>query len=464
MKKNKSALAMKWMMLPLLLLTFSFGARAEILPPDSTNSVFQKGTAQYFIGEGKRYYNEGKHRLAIVKFREALLKDKQNAVATYWLAECHLALGDYEQARDFGEEAVALNPDVFKESSNLLGIAYHRLGNLDKALDHYKKALAMLSPTMAKDLLVQRHIDECERAKTMMASPVKVTITNMPQAINSTLDDYGPVLSPDGKMFYFVSRRSDNKGGGINPDDNRYFEDIYISFKDEQTGEWTPATNTDELLKRLNTAGFDHIAGISPDGEDLYLTINTTSMEKPKPKTHSSDLFISRMSKNGQWNTPKPVGKPVNTIFFEASPTVTADGRIMYFISERAGGHGGSDIYITYKTGNEWAKPQNLGDIINTSGQETTCYITPDDKYLFFSSTGHDGMGGYDIYVTRKDNGRWLKPVNLGYPINTVSDETHFAYYPELKKAYYSTFSSAANKGVGARDIFEVDMSEYELP
>ena len=90
-------------------------------------------------------------------------------------------------------------------------------------------------------------------------------------------------------------------------------------------------------------------------------------------------------------------------------------------------------------------------------------YVTPDEKYLFFSSTGHTGMGGYDVYVCQNQNGAWSAPVNLGYPINTVSDETHFVYYPEMKKAIYATFSSTENKGVGARDLFEIDMSEYEF-
>ena len=456
---------MKWMIYTLFMLGFSFAGQA-MTPPDSTNNVVEKGTAQYLIGEGKRFYNEGNFRIAILKFREALLKDKENPIATYWLAECHLALGDYEKARDYALEAVAKKPDVFKESANLLGIAYHRLGDLDNAIASYKKALGMLAAPVSKELKVQFHLDECERAKEMMANPVKVKISNLGIKINSAFDEYGACLSPDGKTLYFVSRRADNKGGGINPDDNRYFEDIYVSFWDESAGEWSEPSNSDELVRRLNSNGFDAVASLSADGTEIYMTINTSSMARgsQKPKTRSSDIFSARLNNKGEWNSPKPIGNAVNSIYFEASPTLTADGHIMYFVSERAGGMGGSDIYITYKSGKEWQKPQNLGEIVNTKGQETTVYVTPDDKYLFFSSTGHKGMGGYDIYVTRKENGRWIEPVNLGYPINTVSDETHFIYYPELKKAFYSTFSSASNKGAGARDLFEVDMSEYELP
>jgi hypothetical protein len=119
---------------------------------------------------------------------------------------------------------------------------------------------------------------------------------------------------------------------------------------------------------------------------------------------------------------------------------------------------------VSYLKGNTWSKPENVGDSINTSGNETTVFVSPDGQYLFFSSTGHPGMGGYDVFVSKNSGGVWSKPVNLGYPINTVADETHFVYYAQLKRAYYSKFSSDDNGGLGARDIFEVDMSNFSLP
>jgi len=126
-----------------------------------------------------------------------------------------------------------------------------------------------------------------------------------------------------------------------------------------------------------------------------------------------------------------------------------------------------SDIWKSTKIGKKtWSKPVNLGSTINTPSNETTVYVTPDEKYLFFSSQGHSGMGGYDVYYCVKDNlGNWSKPVNMGYPINTVGEETHFQYYPKYKKAYYSKISKAGdgNGGVGGRDIFEVDMSDYKF-
>lgn len=453
---------MKWI-LALLIFTsagFSFG----MTPPDSTSSVFEKGTAKYLISEGKRFYNDGSYRMSLVKFREALNKDKGNAEATYWLAECHLSLGNYEKAKTYVEEALIIDDQVDLEARNVLGICMHRIGELDAAIENYKLALAPLTEMRAKELKVQFHIDQCERAKEMIEKPIGVTIKRMTKNINTAFEETAPTISPDGKAFYFVSRRADNKGGGISPGDQRYFEDVYVSLWDEDKKEWGEASNSSDLMNRVNTKGMDAVSHISPDGKTLYMTINTMTLKSPKPKTKSADIFYCKLNRKGTWNSPKPLGKPVNSFYFEAAVSLTQDGNTAYFVSERLGGEGRSDIWVSYKEGGDWTKPENLGDVVNTKGNETTVNVSPDGVYLFFSSTEHEGMGGYDIYVTKNNGGEWGKPVNLGYPINTVSDETHFVYHKDLKRAYYSKFSSSENKGMGARDLFEIDMTNFILP
>ena len=453
---------MKWI-LALLIFT-SAGFIFGMSPPDSTSTIFEKGTAKYLISEGKRFYNEGSYRMSLVKFREALNKDKGNAEATYWLAECHLALGNYKKAKDYVQNALAIDEEVDEEARNVLAICQHRIGELDEAIKNYKLALAPISEIRAKELRIQFHIEQCERAKEMIAAPIDVSIARMTKNINTAFEETAPTLSPDGKAFYFVSRRADNKGGGISPGDQRYFEDVYVSLWDEEKKEWGEASNSSDLMNRVNTKGMDAISHISPDGKTLYMSINTMTLISPKPKTKSADIFYCKLNRKGTWNSPKPLGKPVNSFYFEVAFSLTADGNTAYFVSERMGGEARSDIWVTYKQGGDWSKPESLGDVVNTNGNETTVNVSPDGVYLFFSSTGHEGMGGYDVYVTKNTGSGWEKPVNLGYPINTVSDETHFVYHKELNRAYYSKLSSSENKGMGARDLFEIDMTNFDLP
>lgn len=449
----------------LLLLTFSFASLSfASFPPDSTNTVFEKGTAQFYISEGKRLYNEGEYRASLIKFREALAKDKKNAEATYWLAECHLALGNYDRAKDYAEEAISFDKNTDVEVQYLLGLCNHRMGNIDTAIVNFQLAQGGVSELRAKELKIAQHIASCERAKELMANPVKVVINGLGKEINSLYEETAPVLSPDGKTFYFVSRRADNLGGGISPGDEKYFEDIYVSVWNDSTQSWKEATNIGDLVSRLNTKGMDAVSHISSDGNTIYFTINTMVMKKPKPKTKHSDIFYSKKNNKGTWNSAKPMGSPINSFAFDAGFTMTADETVGYFISERLGGEGRSDIYTVTKVGNNWSKPVNLGKTINTPENETTVHVSPDGKYLFFSSKGHDSMGGYDVFVTTHNGEEWEKPVNLGYPINTVSDETHFVYYPKLNKAFYAKFSTAENMGLGARDLFEIDMRNYKLP
>ncbi|MCH2234409.1 MAG: tetratricopeptide repeat protein [Crocinitomicaceae bacterium] len=453
---------MKKLALAFILATISFSASA-LTPPDSTNTIFEKGTAAYIIGEGKNLYNEGAYTLALAKFRNALEKDKNNAQATYWIAECHLALRNYEKAIDNGEKARELDKEVSNELAYLLGVAYHRTGNLDKSIENFQMLKTSLSQTRYKELDVDFRIAEVERAKTMMATPIKVNITALGMHVNSPQDEYALVYSSNRRAMYFTSRRSDTNGGGVSSGDSRYFSDIYVCLWDTVNNKWGEASNDLDINRRLNSYGFDGVAHITMDGGMMLLTINTMGLKSPKPKTRHTDIFYSKFSTKGTWTKPKPMPKPINSVFFDAAPCFNGDETAIYFISERPGGMGMADIYVCEKEGKEWGKAKNL-EILNTKGQETTVYVTPDESMIFFSSTGHEGMGGYDIYVSKNVDGEWTAPKNLGYPINTVSDETHFRYYEDLGKAYYSTFSTPDNGGKGRRDIFEIGLKDYTWP
>jgi len=457
---------MKIALITLFSLFFTLNSNASnVYPPDSTATLVDKSTAKYLISEGKKLYNLGNYRAGLVKFREALVRDKKNPMATYWVGECHFSLGNYKRALKYAKLAYDMNPTIHSEINYLLGASSHNIGLLDDALTYYTKSLAEINETRAKSLRIPLRIEEVKRAKEMIKNKLDINITALGETVNSKYDEYAPILSNDGKALYFSARRADNKGAGISPGDRKYYSDIYVSYWDENTNNWGKASNITDTIKRLNSKGFDDICGFSPDGKIAYLSINTDGMSKPKPKTKSGDIYYAKLTTKGTWGSPKALQKKtINTMFFDVSPSFTADGNTMYFVSERIGGEGKSDIWVSRKISkNSWSKPENLGNTINTPYNETTVFITGDEKYLFFSSRGHAGMGGYDVYYSVNTDGVWSTPKNLGSPINSVSEETHFQYYPKLGKAYYSKVSLTGDGGIGGRDIFEIDIKNLKL-
>jgi len=436
---------------------------ANASPPDSTLNVIKKAEVKLLISDGKKYYAADNYKLALVKFREALIISKKSAEANYWISECHLELTNFDISLKYAKIAESIDPSISKELYYVIGQSQHRLGDLDNAIENYHYAIEKMSKADVKDFQIRQKIEECERAKDMMKNGKDIKIEALGININSKYDEYSPVLTNNGKTLYFSARKAENEGGGYSSGDNKYFSDIFVSHWDESEKEWTKASNNKLSLDKINTLGFDDVAFITHDGQKLYYGINTEGILDAKINTQSTDIYVSTL-KDGEWTNPKPIDKKaINSIYFEASPSFTKDGNTMYFISERIGGRGKADIWVSRLENKRWSKPENVGDKINTAQQETTVSVTPDGKYLFYSSQGHEGMGGYDVYVSRNENGVWSDPKNLGYPINDVSDETHFAYYPQFNKAYYSKASSKKNKGIGRRDIFEIDLTNFDL-
>lgn len=436
---------------------------SEIIPPDSTLSLIKKAEIKILISDGRKYYNADNYRSALVKFREALTVSKTNPEANYWIAECHLGLNNFAVALKYAQKAEELNAEIEKELYYVLGLAHHKLGHFEAAIDAYGSAKNRLPKFRSRDLRIDNKIEECKRGLIDSKSPLDIQISALSVNINSKHDDYGAVLSNDGKSLFFSSRKAQNTGGGFSSGDNKYFSDIFIADWDDKTGEWLKCNNLDKRIKRLNTEGFDDIGFLSHDGLSLYLSINTEGIMNAKINTQSTDIFVSTLNKNNNWASPKSLDKSINSIGFEASPSFTADGNTMYFVSERISGEGKADIWTSELKNGHWSKPENLGETINTPYQETTVFVSADGQYLFFSSDGHKGYGGYDVYVSKNINGEWSEPVNLGFPINNVSDETHFVYYPKYQKGFYSKLTTKENGGVGYRDIFEINLSSFEL-
>lgn len=431
-----------------------------VCPPDSTTNLIDKSAAIIMLEEGKRIYAEGKVHDALNQFRLVASKDPHSWRPIFWIGRCHYSLSNYGFALKYAKEALSLNSqDIDNEVYVMIGEVYHHMEKLDSAIIYYEKALAKLPHHRVKELGIALKIEQCKYAKSILESGSKTKRVRLQGKINSSYNEYAPILSYDGKMMYFTSRRKDTKGGKANPDDQEYFEDTYKAIWNIETQQWDSITNE---IDRINSDGFDSFSHLSKDGLVALMTINTSAVNV-KNATKSSDLFEVDFSNKGKWSSPKSVfNSSINTSFFEGSPTMTADGNTMYFVSDRKGAKKSTDIYVVHKTGKTWGEAEPLSDVINTTEAETTPFISEDGRYLFFSSEGHLGMGGFDIFVSENLGGTWSKPVNLGILVNTVNNDTHFKYYPELKKAVMAGIEIIGQKS--SFDLFDVDMTDFEFP
>jgi tetratricopeptide (TPR) repeat protein len=444
----------------LLLPAFSVLANTKYAGPvDSTASIIDKSAAILLIDKGKQMVIDRNYRDALLTFREAAFKDPYTWKAPYWISFCHYKLNNYGYAKQYGLSAIIKGgSDVDKEVYDILGNSYHRLSMLDSAQYFYQKAINEMPNNRLKELNIETKIAECAFAKTALEKETLQRVA-MKGEINSGFNDYCPLLSADGKTFYFTSRRGNTTGGQLNPDDQEYYEDVYKAMWNAETNTWDSITND---IERMNTDGFDALNWLSKDGLQGVLTVNITYGDS-KLITKSSDICEIGMTKQNKWSSAKPIAnKTINTSFMEGSATLTADGNTMYFVSDRKGDKRSTDIYMVQKSGKKWGSAVLLSDSINSVGRETTPFITADGRFLFFSSDGHRGMGGLDVYVCENTGSGWSSPINLGASINTVNDDTHFKIFKEANKIYMSGINLSGQKS--SYDIYEIDLSKVKLP
>ena len=445
-----------------LSLNTSFASEITTAPPDSTSSLIDRSAAILLIEEGKTAWSEGKVRDALIKFRQASVKDPYSWKALFWISKCHYRMNNYGYALQYGNEALNIGDEkIDEEIYYVLGLAYHRMENLDTAILMYEKAIELMPKMRSSELRIEHNIKHCQYAKEQLKTEAKYERQQMPGEVNSGYDDYGIVLTSEDTVIYFSGRRNNTTGGGLNPDDQQYFEDTYRAVYDEEMESWETVSNE---LGKLNSVGFDALNYISPDGTWGVMTLNTT-MSDEKKTTRVSDICEIKKNTKGTWNSPKPIkNKTINTSYFDGAATLTADGNTMYFVSDRKGEKKSTDIYYVERDGKKWGTAKPLPDNINTVGRETTPYVTPNGQYLFFSSDGHEeGMGGTDIYVCRYlGNGTWSDPVNLGNGINTVNNDTHFVYSEKMQKGFVAGLEIVGNKA--SIDIYEIDMKGFEFP
>jgi tetratricopeptide (TPR) repeat protein len=438
-----------------LSLVTNFGfASDNPIPPDSSVSVVNRTSAAYLVEEGRALFAQGKFKDGLIKFRQASIKDPSSWKAPYWVSRCHYEMDNYGYALKYAKEAIVLNDnEIEKDVYNLLANSFHRLGMIDSAIVYYERSMTKLTKMRAAELNLPLKLEQCQFAKAEMIAGKKPMRKRLTGSVNTGYNDYGAVIYDGGKSMYFTSRRENTTGGGQNPSDQQFFEDIYRATWDAEMNEWDSITNE---LGKINSTGFESISHISDDGLVALITLNMEAANNEKIKTKSSDIAEINWTTQERWSAPKIIkNKSINTSFFDSGATLTADGNTMYFVSEKNAEKSKSDIYVVNRIGKKWGEATRLPDVINSKERETTPFISPDGKYLFFSSNGFVGMGEYDIYVSENlGGGSWSAPKNLGATINTVNNDTHFKVYDNLKKAYYSGLEIVGDKA--SMDIYEL--------
>lgn len=419
----------------------------------SIQSYSQKLTAsdklKLFDGDDnfmKEYYEP-----AYKIYKELHSRYPENADINYKLGKTSYLLGKYDEALTFLTQAVKIKPKIGKDGELWLGRAQHMEGMFDESLKNYELYRSTLKGKKASSNIVNEYIEQVKNAKTLMSLPVNVTISNMGDAINTEYKESNPSITADGHTFIFTSCRPGNTGGLIDPNFGIYYQDVWISEKDTNTGKWQDA----ELIPgEINTNEHDACLSISPDGGIIFVYRSVKG----------GDIFYSKRKKNGDWRAPKPLEGKVNTTYFETSACMTSNKKKMFFISERIGkGLGNGDIWVANKSGSfEYDEPTNLGKNINTIDDENSLFLHPDGKTLYFSSNSKNSIGGYDIFKTElKEDGSWTKPVNLGYPINTLGDEVHFVITADGTRGY---LTAKREDSKGDLDIYEINLENYRVP
>ncbi|MGQ8338496.1 OmpA family protein [Sunxiuqinia sp. A32] len=350
------------------------------------------------------------------------------------------------------EKAVEIDRSRYPKLMYVLGNAYLRAGNYSAAKNAYEDYLSISLDSNKFNRQAQERLKQCDFAISQVDNPVPFIVENMGEAINSDLDEYWPSLTIDGKTLIFTRLCPSNYGHQNNF--NQLQEDFYWSAYDGE--DWQPA----EPLVEINTPYNEGAQSVSADGKLIFFTACTQS-----DGYGSCDIYFTQYI-NGVWTKPRNVGSPVNSAAWESQPAISANGESLYFVSNRKGGLGGMDIWKCQLKNVglgiiQWGELQNLGDSINTKGNEMSPFIHADSKTLYFASDKWPNMGGLDIFYTRQVNDTiWQRAKNLGYPINTHKDEQGLIVNASGNTAYYSS-NRPGSKGL---DIYQFNLYEDAQP
>lgn len=447
---------MKYTLPFLLVLLFTQYTFAQSLPPGTYTSTNKK--AVKFFEQAKLDY-ELKKDVEAEKLLNKTLQEDPNFVEAHMLyAYLLIEKRNIKEGIAHFQRAIDLNPKFFPRNYFDLGLAQLLSADYDNAVKNLESFLKFerINPNTKEQ--AEQYLKNARFGSNAMKNPQPFKPVNVGPGINSADYEYFPALTADGNTFMFTRNIAQSRNSSVGAQQ----EDFYISKK--MNGAWQTANP----IPSVNTAGNEGAPTLSADGQFMFfascMEASGNYGSDERKGYGSCDIFYSQ-KQNGKWSTPVNAGQQVNTRNWETQPSFSSDGKTLYFVrgSVTREGIKNPDIYsATVGEDGKFGDAVRLSDVINTPFKEESVFIHPDNQTLYFSSEGHPGMGGLDIFMSKRQaDGSWGKPVNLGYPINTVTDENSLLVDANGKLAY---FASEREGGYGGLDIYQFELPESIRP
>jgi len=392
--------------------------------------------AQYDITDADANFEDGNYEVALKQYLKAYKKLKTDVKINYRIGFCYLNTNyDKQKALPFLMYADSVKSTSFETLQFDLAQAYFHRHDFDKALKLSKEYIKSKTHKPDEMQALDRFVEMCNNAKTLTTKPVNITFVNMGKEINSMQDDFIPFITEDEVFMVFSSARK------YNTDYQQFIRGVYFSKKVD--GKWQKAK---AASSKINSDENEEAVGINKDGSLILTHVDRLSAP--------NDIFISKKNKFGSYSKLEDCGKNINTKYDEAGASISQTGDTMFFASNRPGGFGGYDIYYSMiLPDGTWGIPFNLGEPVNSENDENYPNITAEGTTLYFSSNGHNSMGGYDVFRSRLIENKWSEPKNLGYPINDTYDNFNIAL---TSNARYGYVSRSESDGIGGLDIYRV--------
>lgn len=402
--------------------------------------------AKKFYKKAYEYYSYGNYEKSIEWANKALEKDSFHSNTLVLFSDIYNITRQFDQELKIYKKLLRIDSTDIRSHVNMADI-YLKTGEFEKAFKHYSYIKSAEWLPERYEPLISKNTVKSKAALEILNNPKDFNRTYLKGEVNSDLDEYWPFITPDGKKLFFTRTNFTHEPGSSAV---RREENIYSTKGIDSS--WLHLYKLPDVINTLENEGAQCI---TQDGKTMFFTVCKTT----EGRQGDCNIYYTTWRKK-KWSTPTRLPSPVNTLYKETQPSISYDGKTLFFSSDRPGGEGGMDIWVSRMNEDSfWANPINLGSFINTSQNEESPFIHPDNRTLYFSSTGHLGLGNGDFFMTKLNSK--LKPVNLGYPLN--NHEMQLGIYVDLEGnfGYYASVNPELNSGL---DIYRFNVPDDVKP